>query len=184
MSLSDLALFSQVAAAAAVFASLIFVGMQIRQQANATRAQTEQAIAANWLIVADVIGSNADAVAAGLLSTSETLAELSHAERLQFFSIMFGFFKHYENIYLQFRRGRISQEEWEPCSSHVLMFLHQPGVQAWWALRKGVFAPQFRDFLERNIAPDATSIVALHQAQGSSKQNVASAKAADPLPSN
>lgn len=162
--LENLALFSQVAAAVAVFASLIFVGLQIREQANATRAQTEQAVAANWLIVADVMGSNAGAVTAGLLSTSETLAELDDGERLQFFSIMFGFFKHYENIYLQFRRGRISTEEWEPCSSHVLMFLGQPGVRTWWGLRKSAFAPQFRDFLDRSMTPDNLSIATIHEA--------------------
>ena len=164
MNLESLALFSQVAAAVAVFASLVFVGLQIREQANATRAQTEQAIAANWLVVADVMGSSAKAVAAGCLSTSETLAELDDSERMQFFSIMFGFFKHYENIYLQYRRGRISEEEWKPCSSHALMFLHQPGVHTWWALRKSAFSPQFRDFLERSITPDGVSLAAIHDA--------------------
>jgi hypothetical protein len=162
--LETLALFSQVAAAAAVFASLVFVGLQIREQANATRAQTEQAVAANWLVVAEVMGSNAGAVTAGLQSKSESLAELNDAERLQFFSIMFGFFKHYENIYLQYRRGRITTDEWEPCSNHVLMFLGQPGVRAWWNMRKSAFAPQFREFLEANIASGQGGMVSLHQA--------------------
>ena len=49
MTLETLSLLSQIAGVAAVFASLIFVGIQIREQANATRAQTEQAIASNWL---------------------------------------------------------------------------------------------------------------------------------------
>lgn len=162
--LETLALFSQVAAAAAVFASLIFVGLQIREQANATRAQTEQAVAANWLVVADVMGSNAGAVTAGLQSSSETLAELDDAGRLQFFSIMFGFFKHYENIYLQYRRGRITKEEWEPCSNHVLMFLGQSGVRTWWSMRKNAFAPQFRQFLEGSMAGGDGAMVSLHQA--------------------
>lgn len=161
--LETLALFSQVAAAAAVFASLIFVGLQIREQANATRAQTEQAVAANWLVVAEVMGSNAAAVAAGLQSKSESLADLNDAERLQFFSIMFGFFKHYENIYLQYRRGRITGEEWEPCSNHVLMFLGQPGVRSWWTFRKSAFAPPFRDFLEGSMASENVTMVAMHQ---------------------
>lgn len=170
MTLETLAVFSQVAAAAAVFASLVFVGLQIREQANATRAQTEQAVAANWLIIAEVIGSTSVAVAAGCLSTSETFAELDDAGRLEFFSTMFGFFKHYENIYLQFRRGRISAEEWEPCSTHVVMFLHQPGVQTWWGLRKNVLSPAFRDFLEHSAAPDAPSLAALRKPVGKKKR--------------
>jgi hypothetical protein len=49
MTLETLALVSQVVGVAAVFASLIFVSIQIREQVNATRPQTEQAIASNWL---------------------------------------------------------------------------------------------------------------------------------------
>ena len=81
MTLETLALVSQVVGVAAVFASLIFVGIQIREQVNATRAQTEQAIASNWLGVAQVLSANAEACSAGLVSTSPTFANLSDVER-------------------------------------------------------------------------------------------------------
>ena len=113
MSLESLALLSQIVGAIAVIASLIFVGIQIREQANATRAQTEQAIAANWMALTQVIADNADPFAAGLVSTSDTLAELGDGGRLRFLSAMFALFKHYENMYLQFTKRRISHDEWE-----------------------------------------------------------------------
>ena len=164
VTLETIALLSQVAAAAAVFASLIFVGLQIREQANATRAQTEQAIASNWLMMGEVMGSSAEAVAAGLISTSETLADLNDADRMRFITTIFAFFKHYENMFLQFRKGRISEAEWEPWSSHVQMFFHQPGVQTWWTMRKAAFSPTFRDFLENSSTPGDLSPAALHAA--------------------
>ena len=164
MHLETLALLSQIAGAMAVIASLIFVGFQIREQANATRAQTEQAIAANWMALTQVIAENADAFAAGLVSTSETFADLDDGGRLRFLSAMFALFKHYENMYLQYTKGRISNDEWEPWSNHIQMYFHQPGVQIWWRLRKSAFSPPFRTFLEACIPPAELSPAALHDA--------------------
>ena len=164
MSLESLALLSQIVGAIAVIASLIFVGIQIREQANATRAQTEQAIAANWMALTQVIADNADPFAAGLVSTSDTLAELGDGGRLRFLSAMFALFKHYENMYLQFTKRRISHDEWEPWSNHIQMYFHQPGVQIWWNLRKSAFSPPFRAFLESSIPPPEPSPATLQQA--------------------
>lgn len=162
--LETLALLSQVAGAAAVFASLIFVGFQIRGQANATRAQTEQAIAANWMALAQVIGGSAEAFTRGIVSTDATFADLNDADRMRFLTALFALFKHYENMYLQFGKGRISEAEWEPWSHHIQMYFHQPGVQIWWGLRKATFSPTFRDFLDYSIAPRELSPAALHRA--------------------
>jgi hypothetical protein len=74
ITLENVALLSQVAGAIAVFASLIFVGLQIREQANATSAQTAQANASNWMALAQVIGGSAEAFTAGLVSTNATFA--------------------------------------------------------------------------------------------------------------
>lgn len=162
--LETLALLSQVAGGMAVIASLIFVGVQIREQANATRAQTEQAIAANWMALTQIIAENADSFAAGLVSTSETFADLDDGARLRFLSAMFALFKHYENMYLQFEKRRISHDEWEPWSNHIQMYFHQPGVQIWWGLRKSAFSPPFRAFLEASARPPELSPAALQRA--------------------
>ena len=164
LAIESIALWSQVVGAAAVIASLIFVGLQIREQANATRAQTEQAIAANWMALTQVIAENADAFAAGIMSTSKTFADLNDANRMRFLSAIFALFKHYENMHLQFGKGRISEDEWEPWSNHIQMYFHQPGVQSWWELRRSAFSPRFRDFLDNCEAPDELSPAALHNA--------------------
>lgn len=162
MTLETLALVSQIAAAAAVFASLIFVGLQIREQANATRAQTEQAIASNWVGIGEMMATAGEAIAAGVVSESSTLADLSDGDRMRFFSAMFAFFKHYENMYLQRDKGRVGKAEWESWSNHVKTFFHQPGVQSWWAIRRLSFAPGFRNFLEGCEGPAETGFAELH----------------------
>ena len=170
MSLESLALVSQIAGGVAVIASLIFVGMQIRGQANATRAQTEQAIAANWMALTHLVSENAEPFTSGLLSVSDTFADLTDAERMRFLTTMFAMFKHYENMYLQFHKRRIANEEWEPWSHQVRMYFHQPGVQTWWRLRKSGFSPLFRNVLDASIAPDELGPVALHYAAEQQRQ--------------
>jgi hypothetical protein len=162
--LQSLALLSQVAGAVAVIASLIFVGFQLREQANATRAQTEQAIAANWMALAQLVSNNAEPFTSGLVSASPTFADLSDPDRMRFLSTAFAMFKHYENMYLQFRKGRIGEAEWEPWSNHMQMYFHQPGIQSWWRLRKSAFTPLFRDFLNACAEPGDLGPVALHYA--------------------
>lgn len=162
MTLETLALFSQVIGTIAVFASLIFVGLQIRQQADATRAQTEQAIATNWMALAQVIGASAEAFTAGLLSKSPTFADLNDADRMRYLTALFALFKHYENMFLQFKKGRIGEADWQPWSNHLEMYFHQPGVQSWWVLRKATFSPEFVDFLDTSVAPKELSPAALH----------------------
>ncbi len=162
MTLETLALLSQIAGAAAVIASLIFVGFQIRGQTDATRAQTEQAIAANWMALAQVIGNSAEAFARGIISNNATFADLDDAERMRFLTALFALFKHYENMHLQFGKGRLSEAEWEPWSNHIQMYFHQPGVQTWWGLRKAAFSPAFRDFLDHSKAPKELSPAGLH----------------------
>jgi hypothetical protein len=41
----------------------------------------------------------------------------------------------------------------------MLMYFNQPGVQMWWSLRKGSFAPIFRTFLESSPAPKVPTMV-------------------------
>jgi hypothetical protein len=138
------------------------VGIQIRGQADATRAQTEQAIAANWMALAQVIGNSAEAFARGIISTAPTFADLDDADRMRFLTALFALFKHYENMHLQHGKGRLSEAEWEPWSNHIQMYFHQPGVQTWWGLRKAAFSPAVRSFLDESAPPAELSPAALH----------------------
>lgn len=164
MTLENIALLSQIAATVGLFASLIFVGVQIREQANATRAQTEQAIASNWNGLAQVIAGSAEAFTTGLASTSATFEELNDADRMRFLTAMFALFKHYENMYLQFQKGRIGPDHWQAWSNHIETYFHQPGVETWWALRKSAFLPRFRTFLDDSMATGEGSPNALNEA--------------------
>lgn len=165
MTLADAAAFAQIAGVVLVLGSLIFVGIQIRQQTLATKAQTEQAIAANWTALGALISEHAEPFTKGLLSADPKFSNLDDADRMRFLTVMFGLFKHYENMFLQYRKGRIDEVDWTPWSNHIEMYFHQPGVQSWWSIRKAAFSPHFRAYLDATRKPAEPSPTALHQAR-------------------
>lgn len=165
MTLADAAALAQIAGVLLVLGSLVFVGVQIRQQTLATKAQTEQAIAANWTELGALITENAEPFTKGLLSSDPTFSALDDADRMRFLTVTFGLFKHYENMFLQFRKGRVEEADWTPWSNHIQMYFHQPGVQSWWSIRKAAFSPAFRDYLDATAKPSEPSPAALHRAR-------------------
>lgn len=150
LSLAEWSAISQIVAAAAVVASLLFVGFQVQHQTRATRAQTQQAITANFLVATQIFADHADAIQAGVESGDPAFADMTDAHRLSYLSAMYGLFKHYENMFLQYRSGMLSADEWQPWSQHILIYFHQPGVQTWWGMRRSSFMTDFAHFLDNS----------------------------------
>jgi hypothetical protein len=142
-----------------VIASLVFVGLQVRQNTIAVRAQVHQDITNSYLAVAETVTAHASAFASGISATPEAFAALSDEDKLIYFGVIFGFFKHFENMFGQYERGLIDSDSWAAWSEHILMYYRQPGVQIWWNLRGPAFTPKFREFLENSPAPKVKSMV-------------------------
>lgn len=163
MTLEQLGILSQLVGTLGVIASLIFVGVQIRQNTRATRAQVQENMTSGYIAVAEMLTANARVFVQGIAATTEAFAALSNEEKLIYFGQVFAFFKHFENMHSQRERGFIDAESWGAWSEHILMYFNQPGVQLWWSLRRGTFSPSFRTFLETSPSPKIKSMVDLLQ---------------------
>lgn len=159
MTLEQIGVLSQLVGTLGVIASLIFVGVQIRQNTRATRAQVQENMTSGYIAVAQTLAANAKVFAQGISATPESFSALSDEDKLVYFGVVFAFFKHFENMHSQRERGFIDNESWVAWSEHILMYFNQPGVQLWWSLRKGTFRPSFRKFLELSPAPKVESMV-------------------------
>lgn len=160
MTLQDLGNIGEFVAAFGVIASLIYVGFQVRQNTIAMKAQMHENLTSGYLTVVDIVAANATAFAKGLNSTSN-FHSLTDEEKLQFFGVIFGFFKHFEHMYVQYQRGLIDQQAWDAWSEHIRMYFHQPGVLAWWAVRKSAFVRPFRDYLDNSEPPPIPNMVSV-----------------------
>ena len=155
MSLESAFFVSQIIAAAALVASLLFVGFEIRHATRATRAQINQNIASGWFSVGPLIADSSRLFVTGIRADEQAFAALSDEQKLGFGSVLFVYFKHYENMFLQHQEGFIHTEDWNAWMTHLFLFWHTPGVQVWWRMRRGVFSPGFRHYLE--TSPQATT---------------------------
>lgn len=155
---------SQIIAAAAVVASLLFVGFEIRHGTRATRAQINQNIASGWFSVGPLIADSSRLFATGIRADERAFAAMSDEEKLSFGSALFVYFKHYENMYLQHQEGFIRTEDWQAWMTHMFLYWHMPGVQVWWRMRRGVFSPRFRQYIEAAAAatPPAAELLAVY----------------------
>ena len=147
--------------AIAVVLSLVFVGYSIVQNTKATRAQTHQAITQSFMSLAGILSTRPEAFAAGVRSSAEEFERLSEGDKTFFIASIFGMFKYFELMFIQHRDGNTDDASWEAWSKHILMHFHQRGVQAWWALRRETFHPDFRNFLEKSSPPNMRSFAEL-----------------------
>ncbi len=161
MTLQEIANFGEILGAAGVIASLVFVGWQIKTNTKTARMRMHEQITHTFLSFLNTVVSDPDAFVAGLRSTNSNFSELSDGQKLFFFATMLGLFKHFELVYLQHTQGVMDQETWDAWSEHIRMYYHQPGAQAWWSLRKTVFVPGFRDYLESSKPAGMKSFVEL-----------------------
>lgn len=147
MTLSDLAAIGGFLGGAAVVASLVFVGLQLRQNTQAMRAAASQAHAANLQqIVSDIVTDDDTARLFRVgLSGPERLTD---DERVRFIALISSFFRFFEAARLQWRHGQLDPQHWHYVEYQMRDLVRQPGVQMYWRMRKHWHSHEFCDWVE------------------------------------
>ena len=141
MSLEQASSLAQIISALAVFASLIFVGLQIRQNTDAVRAASSQ-------------GDFAQIWWKGV----ENLEDLHEGEIVRFLSFNSSIFRFFESSRVQWLRGQLDDEHWHTVEQHAIALAMKPGVQSFWELRKHWHCRAFQAWFEALPASDVTPL--------------------------
>ncbi|MGD8496323.1 MAG: hypothetical protein PVF05_09055 [Gemmatimonadales bacterium] len=125
-----------------VIASLLFVGLQIRQTNVIARAQTRQELTDQyreyWMALA--LDPELEEVRSPALAGDDTRASILQWVRLRLL----------ENVYLQFREGVIDETVLLGYGWSGDPEFQSPEFVAWWQPRRGRFRPDFvREFERR-----------------------------------
>ena len=134
----------------AVVASLIFVGFQIRQNAQATRAATMTSVMEQW-------AHNSQS-----LSENENLAEivwngvqdpnaLSGVDRWRMTLACSSFLHYWHNAYFQWISGSLESNSWSAKTREMANLLTLPGIWAVWDERKGTLPEDFQIFIDTQV---------------------------------
>jgi hypothetical protein len=87
MTLEQLNLVLQIVGSIGVIGSLIFVGLQVRQNTKATRVQVQENMTSCYISVAQVLIDNAEVFTRGIAATRESFASFSDADKMIYFGV-------------------------------------------------------------------------------------------------
>ena len=144
MDVDTLASWSQIIGVAGGLATLIFVGFQIRENSNAVRAATAQAVHDNYASWYLALASNESALATSAKGFAD-LDSLTPTEKMQFVCTFMAFLSHSQNAFHQWHEGHLSDGLWAGWEALLMNLVHTPGGARFWAERGYVFGQGFQD---------------------------------------
>lgn len=147
MSLADLASLGSFVSGVAVAITLIFLVIQMRQNTLAVRAAASQALSSGYAELSSITVTNGDMARIFRLGLSD-LGQLNDDERVRFIGYVSIGLRFMESARLQWRRGQLDKEHWQALEGDIKDIVAQPGVKAYWALRRHWHAEEFRQWLE------------------------------------
>lgn len=147
MSLEQASFVAQIISAIAVFSSLVFVGLQVRQNTKAVRAASSQAHSAMYHALTDNI-VNAQGFAETWRKALDNLDDLRDEELVRFFSFASASFRFFEASRVQWLRGLLDDEHWHTVEQHAMALAAKPGIQIFWELRRHWHCEAFQEWFD------------------------------------
>ena len=143
----------------AVFASLVFVGYQIRQHTRALKATSHHAITDSFNALNVLVYSDPRVARIQRLGLAG-LGNFDEDEALQFSWLVLANMRIFETLYYQYKTGTMEEQLYEAELRTLNWLASQPGFQAWWSANPISFSAEFRTFIGGLIS-EAQAAVAL-----------------------
>lgn len=156
MSLEELAYISQVVGVVAVFASLVFVGLQIRQNTRATRAASHNAVSNSLNEINRMFAENADLTKLWLTGMADRKV-LSAEERWRFDATARAYLHVCETMFIQANLGTGDKGVLQAEEDGIRQVFTAPGIRDWWAENPFGFCAEFRAYVAKLTQAPATT---------------------------
>ena len=151
MTLSDLANIGQVVGALAVVGSLIFVGLQVRQNTKSNQASALQLNADYWLNYMTALADPRLGKLYAMGASGHT--DFDNEQFGQFFLLCRLTFMGCENQHFQYRRGLLDRDAYAGYETTIKEQIAAfPGIRAMWQLVRHSYGVDFAAFMDDQIA--------------------------------
>jgi len=147
LGLDHLANLAEIFAAVLVIVSLVYVGVQIKQNTSALRSNTAHNTSEGFTDLYLILARSremADIFARG----TRDYESLDSIEKIQFFAYFQKFFRTYENAYYQYTRSALEVEPFDGLTKQLEMVSSLPGVKRYWRERKNWYNQDFQNFVD------------------------------------
>lgn len=158
MNIMELGAIGELVGGAAVIASLIFVGLQVRSQARESRLSSTHALTLAYATYLDSLIESRE-LREVYLSGLVDFDALEGEQRLLFSASWGKIIRFHESAFYQHRGGRIDDVTWAAFDGPQAELMGYPGVQAWWRSRahwhSGPFGEHIQSLIDRAGEPSA-----------------------------
>jgi len=153
--LKKIALLTEIIGGIAIVISLIFVGIQFRENTKATKSAT--ANAANAITIAWYSETANSAQSSQLLwdYIKDPKSITSNAEKYQATLLLHGLFLSFQNSYYLAEEGILDQNVHKSLIAALSAVRNQPGFHEYWENRKSFFFVEFRDYVTAIFVSDS-----------------------------
>ncbi len=156
LKLSELASIAEIIGAFAVVLSLIYVGVQVNDNAGAVRsaaANDANVATQNWYMQ---IGADQQTSALFYEALTSEVA-LSNQEEFQFLMMMHGAMLAFQNSYLLAEEGTIDFELREAATTAISGVKELPGFRRYWRQRKSYLHTGFVDYVDQLLKQEKSA---------------------------
>ncbi|MFO7587463.1 MAG: hypothetical protein R6X22_05260 [Gemmatimonadota bacterium] len=137
----------ELVATLAVVLSVIFVGIEIRQNSEAQIRAATQAAVSDYIGSLERITDNGD-VACLYVKGVQDYHALSGSERLRFSAFYMSFYYQLQQMHRLAEEGSIDAETWSGFEGLLRETTRYPGVRQWFEVRRSWFGPAFQAYID------------------------------------
>jgi hypothetical protein len=148
MSLEQASFLAQIVSAIAVFASLVFVGIQLAHANKAARATSSQAHSAMYHQLITSLINDDLGFATIWRKALQDLQSLTEDEQVRFFAFASAMFRFFEASRVQWLRGQLDDEHWHTIEQQAITLATKPGMQSFWRIRSHWHCNSFREWFQ------------------------------------
>ena len=133
-----------------VIGSLLFVGIQIRQNTRVIKLSATQNVSHEFREALGIIAADTEMADLHLRGSRDTNF-LSPAEKHRFFIFLNNIYRVYENTYYQYQQGVLDSDIWNGMLTQMAFPKNTPGYLEFWDERKQIFSKEFQTFYENEV---------------------------------
>ena len=135
----------EIVGAAAVFTSLVYLAVQIRNQNRESRVNAMHDISVGFRDA--ILPMGAADMASIFVKANEDYDSLTEVEAQRMIIIMGQFFRAWEEAFIQYQEGRLDERSWNAIIKYYFKILGAPAARRAWEVRSEYLDDEFVAFV-------------------------------------
>ncbi len=148
MDIMELGAIGELVGGVAVIATLVYLAVQVRQNANLAKAAAEREVNLVFQSNIDRWAANPALFQKGLVAFDD----LSHEDKFQFTNLVGPTVNHLDQTIRMQQRGLESEETLESYGLFITALVQEPGARSWWEQMKFGYLRGSREYIDARLA--------------------------------